>query len=270
MGFSISDSYRRGHAGEVNIIAESGCYLIAGGSGRIGRSVAQRLLSEGENVVAVDVGLGQEHESATNSDAKYFFIRANIADPSTIRDVVSKAVERFGHIKGAVHAAYPKSKDWGAPFEALDQSSLRENLFAQLGGTIFFAREVAMEMKLQAVGSIVLLSSIQGVRAPRFAHYEGLGMTSPAEYSAIKAGVIGFTKWLAKYMAESNVRVNCVSPGGILSDQHEEFRERYRQDCLSKGLLDPEDVVGAIRFLLSEDSRYMSGQNLIIDDGWSL
>ena len=95
-------------------------------------------------------------------------------------------------------------------------------------------------------------------------------MTSPIEYTAIKAGVIAITKWLAVYCKNKSIRINCVSPGGILDQQPQSFLEKYRDSCLSKGMLDAEDVIGTIQFLLSDKSRYINGQNIVVDDGWSL
>jgi len=95
-------------------------------------------------------------------------------------------------------------------------------------------------------------------------------MTSPIEYSAVKSGMITMTRWLAKYYKNKNIRVNCVSPGGILDQQQQSFLKKYRESCTSKGMLAPTDVVGAILFLLSDQSKYINGQNIVVDDGWSL
>ena len=95
-------------------------------------------------------------------------------------------------------------------------------------------------------------------------------MTSPIEYSAIKSGVIAITRWLAKYYKNRCIRVNCVSPGGILDQQPQSFLKKYRDSCTSKGMLDAEDVVGSVLFLLSQQSKYINGQNIVVDDGWSL
>ena len=122
----------------------------------------------------------------------------------------------------------------------------------------------------QKKGNLILISSIQGVQAPKFNHYKNLNMTSPIEYSAIKSGIISITKYLSKYYKNRNIRINCVSPGGIKDNQPKLFTKRYRQSCNSKGLLDGEDISKLILFLLSDKSKYITGQNLIIDDGWSL
>ena len=116
-----------------------------------------------------------------------------------------------------------------------------------------------------------MISSIQGVMAPKFHHYKkNLSMNSPIEYSAAKAGIISLTGYLAKYIKYKDLRINCISPGGIYDNQNKIFVKRYKNDCVSKGLLDPKDLFSAIKFLISDDSKYIRGQNIIIDDGWSL
>lgn len=249
---------------------QSSFVAVSGGSGRIGRSVVTRLLADGQNVLGLDSEdfRLETHESGLAD--RFLSIVVDILDPESVAQALTVGENRFGALAGAVHAAYPRTADWGMKFEEVTTKSLKENLFGQLGGTILFSREVTARMARSGGGSLVLVSSIQGVRAPRFDHYEGLQMSSPAEYTAIKGGVISFTSWLAKYLAKTNVRVNCVSPGGIEADQPQLFKDRYRRDCLTKGLIDPDDVVGAISFLLSEGSTFISGQNIIVDDGWSL
>ena len=95
-------------------------------------------------------------------------------------------------------------------------------------------------------------------------------MTSPIEYSAIKAGIISITKWLAKYYKNKNIRVNCISPGGIFDHQNDEFIKKYRNSCTNIGLLEANQISSLILFLLSNNSKAINGQNLIVDDGWSL
>tara|TARA_B100002051_G_C16158316_1_gene356901 strand:- start:114 stop:401 length:288 start_codon:yes stop_codon:yes gene_type:complete len=95
-------------------------------------------------------------------------------------------------------------------------------------------------------------------------------MSSPIEYSAIKAGIISITKYLSKYYKNKNLRVNCVSPGGIYNNQTENFLNNYKKSCNSKGILNTEDILGTILFLISNNSLYINGQNIVVDDGWSL
>ena len=95
-------------------------------------------------------------------------------------------------------------------------------------------------------------------------------MSSPIEYSAIKSGIISITKWLAKYHKNKNIRVNCVSPGGIKDNQIEKFQKKYREDCTNIGMISPRDISSAILFLLSPSAKAINGHNFIVDDGWTL
>ena len=147
---------------------------------------------------------------------------------------------------------------------------LNYDIQKQLGGTIIFAQKITKYFLKNKRGNLVLVSSIQGISPPKFEHYKNLKMSSPIEYSAIKAGTISIGKYLAKYFKGKNIRVNIVSPGGIKDNQPAKFIKRYKKSCNSKGLLDGSDVSKLISFLLSNESKYITGQNLIIDDGWSL
>tara|TARA_E500000178_G_C16452725_1_gene500825 strand:- start:157 stop:489 length:333 start_codon:yes stop_codon:yes gene_type:complete len=109
-----------------------------------------------------------------------------------------------------------------------------------------------------------------GLNNPKFETYKGTNMSSPIEYSAIKSGIISITKYLAKYYAKNNLKINCVSPGGIKNNQPNKFIQNYKKQCNIKGLLNSDDVVNTINFLLSKKSDAISGQNIVIDDGYSL
>ena len=174
-------------------------------------------------------------------------------------------------VDALVHCAYPKTKDWGVKLEKLKQKSLNENLINQLGSTIIVSKNIINLFLKQNYGNLILLSSIMGLNNPKFKTYKGTNMSSPIEYSAIKSGIISITKYLAKYYSKKNLKINCLSPGGIIDNsQKKKFIRNYKKECNSKGLLDPKDVVNAINFLLSEKSNFISGQNIVVDDGYSL
>jgi NAD(P)-dependent dehydrogenase (short-subunit alcohol dehydrogenase family) len=179
-------------------------------------------------------------------------------------------VKQFGSVDACINAAYPRTVSWGTPFEELEMEELQENLKLQLGGAIILSQRMMKHFVEQGHGNFIHLSSIMGVVAPKFENYVGTSMTSPIEYTAVKSGIISLTSWLAKYYKNKNIRVNCVSPGGILDQQPQSFLKKYRNSCTSKGMLDPTDVAGIVLFLLSDQSKYINGQNIVIDDGWSL
>ena len=118
--------------------------------------------------------------------------------------------------------------------------------------------------------SLVNFSSIYGVIPPKFDIYEGTSMTLPIEYAAIKSAIQHISRYLAVYTKGSKFRVNCISPGGLLDKQDPIFIEKYNAQSLSKGMLDPEDLMGTILFLCSDLSEFICGQNIIVDDGFSL
>ena len=149
-------------------------------------------------------------------------------------------------------------------------NEVKDDLFNQLGCVILLSQIVIKKFLQQKKGNLILLSSIQGIAAPKFNHYVGTKLMSPIEYSATKAGIISMTKYLAKYYKKKNIRINCISPGGILDNQPKKFLKKYNKDCSSKGMLDPIDLCGTLNFLVSDRSLYINGQNIIIDDGWSL
>ena len=117
--------------------------------------------------------------------------------------------------------------------------------------------------------SLVNISSIYGVVAPKFEVYDNTKMTMPVEYAAIKSALLHLSKYVVAYVADSRFRVNSVSPGGLFDNQPEAFLAKYKEHTLGKGMLDPGDILGSIIFLLSDNSKYINAQNLIIDDGFT-
>ena len=95
-------------------------------------------------------------------------------------------------------------------------------------------------------------------------------MTMPVEYAAIKSGLIQLTKYMAKYFKGMNIKVNALSPGGIFDHQPEIFLENYKMECSTKGMLEQSDLTGSLIYLLSDMSKYVNGQNIVVDDGFSI
>ena len=251
-------------------------FLITGGAGLLGRAVAQELLTSGASVLLVDHN--QEALEAfsatfkdTDSEAQIHCFNVDITNQSECHRIFNDPqVNYLGYIDGVVHCAYPRNEEWGTDFQDLNLSSLNNNIGMQLGGSLVLAQAALSHFVQTGGGHLILVSSIQGISAPKFDHYVGTKMVSPIEYSAVKAGLINSVRWLAKYYANQNIRVNCISPGGILDQQPESFLKRYRDSCTNFGMLSPQQVAQPIAFLLSSCSSAINGQNIVVDDGWSL
>tara|TARA_A100001035_G_C27773028_1_gene497414 strand:- start:732 stop:1502 length:771 start_codon:yes stop_codon:yes gene_type:complete len=248
--------------------------LIVGAAGRIGGATAKKLFSSGANLVLSDFNLKNLVSISNNFQSKFSnqfnLIKTDITNEKEITELIKKAESIMGTIDGALFATYPRSKQWGNSIENLKLKYINEDLANQLGSAIYFSKEILESFKKNKKGSLVHLSSIYGLRAPKFGIYENTEMISPIEYSAIKSGIISICKWLAKYYSNNNIRVNCVSPGGILDDQPDNFIKKYREQCTNIGMLSAEQIAEAILFLLSEKSSAINGENIVIDDGWSL
>ena len=240
--------------------------IVTGGSGTIGLALSKSLLKQGHKVITVDTKIYK----IRNNNSNLFMIKSNLNKENNIKKFISLCANKFKRIDALVHCAYPKTKDWGTRLEKLKQKSLNENLNNQLGSTIIISKIIINYFLKQKFGNLILLSSIMGLNNPKFETYKGTNMSSPIEYSAIKSGIISITKYLAKYYAKKNLKINCISPGGINNNLPNKFIQNYKKQCNSKGLLKPDDVVNTINFLLSKKSDAISGQNIVIDDGYSL
>lgn len=246
--------------------------LITGGCGRIGSALAEQLLLKGYRVLIGDINKNNliKLNKKLNSSNLEIFV-GDLTLKKNIDKFISFGLKKFKKIDTLIHCSYPKSKKWGVSFEKIKESSLKEDLYNQLGATIILCQTIIKYFLRKKGGSLILFSSIQGIQSPKFDHYHNLNMNSPIEYSAIKSGIISVSKYLAKYYKNKNIRINTISPGGIKdASQPKLFVKRYKESCNSKGLLDGSDLSGLVLFLLSHQSKYITGQNLVIDDGWSL
>lgn len=258
----------------VPIILQNKTYLVVGAAGRIGRIIVGAVLSAGGRVVALDNNdAGLRVLIKTHGTDALDCMVVDIADRASIDHAFSLAHKRFGCVDGAVNTAYPRNASYGRHFFDVEYADFFENTGMHMGAYFLFMQACAQyALEKHQPFSLVNLSSIYGSMAPRFDVYDGTVMTMPVEYAAIKAGLEHMTRYVNAYMKGrgATFRANCVSPGGIKDGQAERFLENYRGHCMSKGMLDASDVIGSILFLLSDQSRYVAGQNLIVDDGFSI
>ena len=209
---------------------------ISGGVGRIGSAFSRAVVENGGRVIIGDINSESGHQLVSElGDNVSLFFEGNLTEPNTVDLMIRKGLEKFGKIDAAVHCAYPVSEQWGTAFEDLKPANIEKDLFNQLGGAIFFSQRMIHHFRQQGYGNLLHISSIQGAFTPKFDHYKGTDMISPIEYSAIKAGVISITRYLAKYCKNQKIRVNCISPGGILDEQPESFLKKYRSSCNNRG-----------------------------------
>jgi len=237
--------------------------ILTGAGGLIGREVLKHLTANGTKVIAVDV---QKYDCEAE-----LFLTNDVTKTDEIDTLISHVFKLYGRIDGLVNLAYPRTKDWGAKFEEIPYESWQKNIDMQMNAVFYICQKVLEVMKEQGKGSIVNIASIYGVVGNDFTLYEEYGGTSPAAYAAIKGGIINFTKYLASYYGKYNIRVNCMSPGGVLDEknQHPSFIKRYGEKSPLKRLGNPVEMAPSVSFLLSDDASFITGHNLMVDGGWT-
>ena len=249
--------------------------VITGGAGLIGKEFVKAVIEQNGIAVIADIDkkVGKEVKKSLSKELKtknIDFVKLDITSKKSLKKCINYLDNRYGKIDALVNNAYPRNKNYARDFFDVEYDDFVENLGLNLGGYFITSQQFAKYFQKQSYGNIINISSIYGVVAPKFEIYNGTTMTMPVEYSAIKSGLIHLTKYMAKYFKGMDIRVNTLSPGGILDAQPKEFLEAYKKECLSKGMLEKEDLKGTLIYLLSDMSRYVNGQNIIVDDGFIL
>ena len=234
--------------------------IVTGGSGLLGKEIIKDLVDKGAIAINADINVATDFEKHT--------ITVDITSEESIVKAIKLVSDFYGKIDGLVNNAYPRTKDWGTKFEDITYESWQKNVDMQMNTTFLFIQKIMSEL-LKTKGSIVNMTSIYGVVGNDLTIYENTSINTAAPYSAIKGGVINFSRYLASYYGRQGVRVNCVSPGGIFDNQHETFVANYEKKVPMGRMGYPDDIAPAVSFLLSDEAKYITGQNLIVDGGWT-
>lgn len=257
----------------MNNLLQGKTIFIAGAAGLLGSELVKQCLLQGAKVIAADIHV----EALRNKLAELTVeVEMNPALQLAQLDITDEAsvkafFDQVEHLDGAVNTTYPRNTSYGAHFFDVSLANFNENLSLHLGSSFLFIQQCAAYfMAHKTPFSLINISSIYGAMAPKFDVYEGTKMTMPVEYAAIKSALVHLSKYATAYVKDSLFRVNCVSPGGIFDHQPETFLDAYKKNTHGEGMLTVEKVTGSIIFLLSDQSLHVTGQNIIVDDGFSL
>lgn len=239
--------------------------VVIGGSGLLGKEIVTALSEFGAKVYNADI-----HKAAMGKENTKNLVKSlnlDITSEGSIKRALKKIKNEERRVDILINCAYPKTEDWGNSFDKTTFTSWKKNVNDHLGGYFLTCKLAGEIMIKQQVGTIINLGSIYGFVAPDFRIYEGTGMTMPVAYAAIKGGIINLTRYFASYYGRYNIRVNCISPGGIRNNQSLKFVNKYSKKTILNRMGAPDDVVGAVIYLSSDASRYVTGVNLIVDGG---
>jgi len=256
--------------------------VIIGGAGKMGLNFANTLLNANCRVIISDVKNYKisdiQKKLGITSNENLSYMSCDVNDVNQIECMFKKIKDLIGTIDGLIYNVMSKPKGYYKSFEDYDIDTWDNVIRGNLTGAFFSSREASKYMKKNA--SIILTSSTYGLVGPDQRIYEELDhktniygsrfpLNTPASYVASKAGIIGLVKYLATHLGKFNIRVNALIPGGVFDGQEQAFCERYIERTPLGRMANWSDYNGAIIFLISDASNYMTGANLIIDGGWT-
>jgi NAD(P)-dependent dehydrogenase (short-subunit alcohol dehydrogenase family) len=250
--------------------------LITGGAGHIGRAAATALAELGARVVLVDLPASEPQAAADEIQRTYgpscIGITCDLADTAQIQALPSRLSSLDDRLDVVINAAALVGTSaltgWVTPFLKQSEDAWRKALDVNLTAPFLITQALATLLKASGHGSIINVASIHGLVGPVWSLYEGTQMGNPAAYAASKGGLLQLTRWLAATLAPE-IRVNAITPGGILRGQPTPFVDRYEQRTPLGRMGNEEDLKGAIAYLASDLSAYVTGQNVVIDGGWT-
>ena len=255
--------------------------IVTGSSGILGSQYADTLSQAGANVILVDINDKNNNLEKTlrkkyKTNAKFYC--ADISIEKNVLSLKKNILTDFKKIDGLINnAAYTNidaiknSDDITAPFEKFSFELWKKILDVDLSGVFNCCKVFGSQMVKQRKGTIVNISSIYGIVGNDQRIYGNSKINSPVSYAAAKGGIITLTRYLAAYWHKKNIRVNTLTPGGILDKkyQNKKFIKKYSEKTILGRMARSDEYNGALLFLMSDASSYMTGANLVIDGGWT-
>ena len=259
--------------------------LVTGGAGLLGAEFCRTLVAAGARVIVADLNteaakqLAVELNTGTPANSPRCISHCvDVTRPDSVQKLVAASLEAFGRLDILVNSAAldpkfdPAHGQHTNAFEDYPLEAWEQALAVNLTGAFLCCQAAARPMLAQQGGVMINLCSIYGLAAPDQRLYQRPGQTpqfKPVYYTVTKAGILGLTRYLAAYYAGKNIRVNALTPGGVFNRHDEAFVQAYSARAVLGRMAEPNEMNGALLFLASDASAYMTGANLIVDGGWT-
>ena len=257
--------------------------IVTGAAGLLGKQFSLAIAQAGANVLLADLAEDVAHANAAELQSlglNAASTRVDVTDPKSARAMVETALDAYDCVDVLINSAAldPKFDPANAgsqganAFETYALDSWRQALDVNLTGTFLATQAAVQPMLSQGQGVVVNICSTYGLVGPDQRLYErpdGSRSFKPVYYSVTKAGILGFTRYLATYYAGKNIRVNALTPGGVFNDHDETFTNQYNSRTVLGRMAHIDEMSAAMLFLCSDASSYMTGSNLVVDGGWT-
>ena len=256
--------------------------LISGATGLIGNKLIDGYLNHEAEVYGIDIDrkkiniqLKEFKKKFPNS--KISLLKCDITKENEVKKIIKHILKKSMKIDILINNAATKTKklkNFFNSFQNYKLSDWKKIMDVNINGAFLLSRETSKFMIKKKSGNIISIASIQGVVGNdkslyKNSKFKGVQMTSPAVYSTSKSALIGLTRYLATYLGEFNIRSNSISPGGLKGDQNKRFIQNYSEKVPLKRMGDVDEIVQCILFLSSNKSSYISGQNIVVDGGYT-
>jgi NAD(P)-dependent dehydrogenase (short-subunit alcohol dehydrogenase family) len=241
--------------------------LVSGGAGLYGKCIAEGLAEADGTVIIASRNIGQVQETAMQFREKELDVhamRVDQADHLSVIALKNEIVDKFGKLDVFVNNAV--SRPMKGYWDSL--RNFAESMRVNATGMMDILREMSGLIEESGGGSAINISSMMGMFGPDCSNYEGTDMDiPPPDYFFHNAGLINLTRYLARVLAEKNIRVNCISPGGLFSNQPQQFLENYCKKVPLKRMANNDDIKGLVVLLASDAGAYINGENILMDGG---
>ncbi len=256
--------------------------LISGATGLIGNSLIEEYLSHKAEVYGIDIDRNKiniQLKEFKNKfpNSKISLLKCDITKENEVKKIVKHILNKSKQVDILVNNAATKTKklkNFFNSFQNFKLSDWKKIMDVNINGAFLLSREVSKSMVRKKSGNIISIASIQGVIGNdkslyKNSKFKGVQMSSPAVYSTSKSALIGLTRYLATYLGEFNIRSNSISPGGLKGGQNKKFIQNYSKKVPLKRMGEVDEIVQCVLFLSSIKSSYISGQNIIVDGGYT-
>ena len=259
---------------KMNNLSEKVVFLT-GAAGLLGTQYASALSSAGANVVLADINYNKckkiEKELKEKNNVSPFSIKMDISNKKSIDNAIAKVMKKFSKIDVLVNnAVFPETqKERSIQFEKFPLELWNKIFAVNVTGVFLCNQKIGSIMVKQKKGSIINISSMYGIVAADQRIYGNSGLNSTAAYAVTKSSLFNFTRYLASYWRNTGVRINTLTLGGVENNQDPKFIQKYSEKTMIGRMAKKNEFTGALIFLASDASSYMTGSNMVVDGGWT-